>query len=86
MTKKISQAEARALKKRVAEFESLERTRRNAWATEWPKGISIDALGVAASTAAAVRTARKLKHAVVATIDDNNTLRLFAMPLAGDPA
>lgn len=84
MTKKISQTEARKLKKRVAELESLERIRLNAWARDWPSGVHIDTLAVVPSTAAAVRTARKLKHAVVATIDDSNVMHLHALPLAED--
>lgn len=86
MTKKqISQREARRLRKRVAELEGQEERRRRTWGQEWFGGVHIvtvnyeDANG---HTPTAVRTARKLGHAVIVLGDDTGTLRLMALPLA----
>lgn len=80
----ISQREARRLKKRVAELEAQERERRAQWATDYPGGVNFWSIGdCGADRMAAVRTARKLGHAIVAVPDMNAaTIRLYALPVA----
>jgi len=82
-TKPISQREARALKRRVAELEASEDRRRNAWADSYPGGVNITTLIIPETTHAAIHTARLLKHAVVATLSSDGRLRLYALPLGG---
>jgi len=81
MTKTISQREARALKRRVAELEADEDRRRNAWADIYPGGVNIATLTIPDNTRSAVHTARLLRHAVVVTLNNNGTLCLHALPL-----
>lgn len=79
--KAISQREARELKRRVAELEAREDRRRNAWADTYPGGANIVTCPITESTRAAVHTARLLRHAVVATLSSDGSLRLYALPL-----
>jgi hypothetical protein len=75
---KISQREARRLRKRVTELEAAETKRRRTWSQEWPGGVQIAATSPTESVLTAIRTARKLGHAVVATVDgDNDTFVRF---------
>lgn len=86
MTCKISQRQARYLLNRVKVLEAAEKQRRLSWADEWPGGVNIGSVSVSGSQAAAIRTARKLKHAVVVTfIGESDTAKLFALPLAVQP-
>lgn len=39
--KKISQREARRLRKKVIELEANKKAQNNAWGSEWPSGINI---------------------------------------------
>lgn len=80
--KTISQREARELKRRVIELESIEDRRRNAWADTYPGGANIANLTIPEGTRSAVHTARLLKHAVVVTLSSDGGLRLFALPLS----
>ena len=80
-TKQISQREARAFKRRVAELEAMEGRRRNAWADSYPGGVNITTLTVPESARASIHTARLLKHAVVGTLSSDGSLRLYALPL-----
>lgn len=81
---RISQREARRLRKRVAELEGLEYRRRRAWASEWPHGTEIAAVKLVeyASVPVSIRVARRLNHAVVCTVSDDGTVRFIALPLA----
>ena len=81
MTKHITQREARELKRRVAQFEIMEDRRRNAWATDYPGGVNIYTAQIPSDMQAVVHTARLLKHAVVATLSSDRSLRLYALPL-----
>ena len=79
----ISQREARRLKRRVSELERDEERRRNAWKMEWPGGTQLATiLSPDPTTRAAITTARKLEHAVVATVQHDGTLLFYALPLA----
>lgn len=79
--KLISQTEARALKRRVAELEAAEDRRRNAWADTYPGGANITTLTVPDYARSAVKTARLLKHAVVVTVTSDGSIAFYALPL-----
>jgi hypothetical protein len=83
-TKPITQREARALKARVAELERREENRRGNWFNDYPGGHHIGSHTVSDITAAKIRTARLLKHAVVVTNGNVGELNFYALPLAKD--
>ena len=80
---KISQREARSLRKRVAELESERKEMRGRWASEWsPKWTTIGSLTLTTEAFATVKTARLLNHAVIivpsnSTANDT-TVRMYA--------
>ncbi len=81
---KISQREARRLKKRVEKLEEMERDRRKAWVSDWPGGQELcnckfDPSGIVPNS---IRVARRLGHAVIALQDGDGTVRFFALPHA----
>jgi hypothetical protein len=82
---KISQREARRLRKRVDELERVIVYQRSIWSQEYIDGVQIaeikydDAMSAAP---VAVRTARKIRNAVVVAGDDTGRLRLIALPTA----
>ena len=79
----ISQREARRLRKRVAELEDQDDSRRLRWAGDWPGGVEIARVQFSEMGAPmAIRTARKLKHAVVAIENGSCEVRFLALPLA----
>lgn len=80
--KKISQRDARRFKKQVAELEALENKRRRAWNSEYPGGVFLTGIVVHSSVHAMVKTARKLGHAVVMTNNGEDSVQLYALPLA----
>ncbi|MFK2876947.1 hypothetical protein [Rhodanobacter hydrolyticus] len=80
-TKHISQREARALKRRVAQLEAAEDRRRNCYAFDWPGGTHIGSLSADAASLAKVDIARRLKHAVVCTAV-NGIIQLYALPIS----
>ena len=79
MTKKISQREARMLKKRVEQLESNNRANRNAWNREYVGGVHIDSLTIPEVSLAKSMIAKKLGHPVVVTVDGDNTIRFYAV-------
>lgn len=82
--KTISQREARELRRRVAELESLEESRRNAWARMYPGGVSIAQTTYNSAQEflpAVIDNSRRLGHAVVCVADENK-VRYYALPLA----
>lgn len=87
MSKRISQREARRLRKRVAVLEDLERRRYSAWAREYPSGTHVGSISWPGrnTTTEAVRVARLLGHAVIVTVDGTE-LRLYATRLKGAEA
>lgn len=63
---KISQAEARRLKRRVRELEDVQRRQRSYWSFEYPGGVNILTLTVAnEAVTATIKTAQLLNHTVV---------------------
>lgn len=83
---KISQREARRLKRRVQELERVERSRRGAWAAQWTGGVHLASVSVLPDARAAVLTARKLGHAVVCTTPNELEVQFYALPLRGEAA
>lgn len=85
MSMKISQREARALRRRVRELEEVERQRRMTWSSRYPGGTHFRSLAIADAPYVAIATARKLGHAVVVTTDTSNTLHFYALPSLPEP-
>ena len=67
----ISQREAKRLRKRVAQLESILDAQKRRWNNEWPGSTVIHRLPTDAVSLAIVATARALSHAVVVTTEDN---------------
>jgi len=82
---KISQREAKRLRARVRELERQEDLRRRSWVYDWPGGFKIVQYKLDAwhPVPTAIRTARKLQHAVVVTASDDGMLRFIGLPLHG---
>lgn len=82
--KKMSQPEAQNWKHRALRAEKELEEQRYCWANSWgPGGIDIGrtyALGP--ELGSAIRTARKLKHAVVAITQGDSMVTFMAMPLS----
>ena len=78
--KPISQREAHALRKRVRELEGRELSRFTRWAQDYPGGVNIAVVTLDDVTAAKLKTARALSHAVVAVPQSDNRLYFYALP------
>jgi hypothetical protein len=74
--KKISQREARQLRKRVEELEKRNEQNASAWAREYIGGVNIATVVTSDVSHAICRTARKLGHAIVAIPSDNGKYEL----------
>lgn len=81
---KISQREARRLRKRVTELEDRDAARRRAWSHDYVGGTQIGGVkwDKDESRPVAIRTARKLGHAVVVTAADDGSVYFFALKVA----
>ncbi len=79
MSKLISQAKARRLKKRVEELERNERVRFNAYRSDYPGGIHIHSLELGDVSNATLQTAEKLDHALVIRTYSKG-IRIYAVP------
>lgn len=81
--KRISQREAWQLRRRVRELALAESTRRGAWVSDWPDGTHLGDVELVEThhMPSKILTARKLKHAVVVTVDGQR-MRFYALPLA----
>lgn len=74
--KKISQREARKLRKRVQELEKRNEQNANAWAREYIGGVHMDTVSVSNVSHAICRTARRLGRALVVIPGDNGKFEL----------
>lgn len=75
---KISQREARRLKKRVAELEALREKERSSWVREYPGGVHLGSWTPAEWLFASIKTARRLGFpVVVATHDTENNIHFY---------
>lgn len=75
-TKRISQREARRLRKRVEELERRERDRLSNWAHDYPSGVNIATFDVTEAKVqrGAMDAAHRLGHALVAKLDGDRML------------
>lgn len=80
--RKISQREARLALRRVARLENELEIERNAYAQEWPGGVHLGTSNPSVEILTAVKTARRLGHAVVTTQVNSGRLDHYALPLA----
>lgn len=80
---RISQREARRLRKQVAELQAMEEKRRRSWNSDYPGGINLVNISVADKPwlIATIKTARKLGHAVVVTSNGDSELQFYGLPL-----
>jgi hypothetical protein len=74
--KKISQREAKHLRKRVAELERHNEQNASAWAREYIGGVHVATVSVSDVNHAICKTARKLGHALVVVPGDNGKWEL----------
>lgn len=74
--KKISQREARKLRKRVAELEKRNEQNASAWAREYIGGINVTTIATHDAPHAICKAVRKLGHALVAIPSDNGKFEL----------
>jgi hypothetical protein len=81
MSTKISQREARRLKKRVEELERRDKDRANRWKSDYVGGRNICTVKFEPRDVAivAINTARLLDHYVVVTTRDDGTIQFFAV-------
>lgn len=77
---KISQREARRLRKKLGEMERAEEARRRSWASDYPGGVNFTVSQPNETVIAAIKTARMLGHAVVVTLN-GSTVLYHAMPV-----
>ena len=85
---KISQVEARRLKRRVEQLEFAESERRRVYTRNYPGGTNIAQMKHASRDdflPAVIAVSRKLGHAVVCTVDDGLVL-YYAIPHKDLPA
>lgn len=80
MSRRISQREARRLRKRVDELERAIERQRAVYSQEYFAGTEICREQLVSTNAMAVKTARRLRHAVVVVGDDTDTVRFIALP------
>lgn len=77
MRKPMSQREAAEWRKRALRAEGVLHSQRHAWRgdwPDWPKSVILSRASVNLETLIAVKTARKLNHAVVVMADGNDVL------------
>lgn len=78
-SKKISQREARELRRRVARLENHAEQKTRIWAQDWPGGVNITHVILDDVTHAKVETARKLGCALVATLRGETGISINAV-------
>ncbi len=83
MSARISQRDARLMRKELAAYREAERAMRGWSGDYWPGGVQVSSVDCAwcPTVTMAIRTARKLQHAVVAVVDHSETIRFIALPL-----
>lgn len=77
----ISQREARRLRARVTELETVLKRERFLYGQEWCGGVEIAHIELQVPDARAIRTAHRLSHAVVVlSHPTDNAVRFMALP------
>lgn len=79
--KKISQREARMLRRRVAELVKAREAQLSRWTKDYPGGVHIDSININTTEQAIVDTADKLGFALVAKAR-NGHIDLFAVKMS----
>lgn len=82
MSNKITQAEARRLKRRINQLESIESERRRRYLRDYPGGVNIATSKYSDDKSflpAIINNSRQLGHAVV-VVADGATLHYYAIP------
>lgn len=82
---KISQTEARRLRRRVDALQDLIAGERRRYASSWPGGVHLASINPDPSLHATINTARILGHAVVVTVEAGQ-VKFFALPHPKVPA
>lgn len=83
---KISQREARRLRKRVETLEGILKGQRNAFLREFPTGLALGKFEMTRDwLSGRIEAARRLGHAVVVTEEGNGHLNFYALPHARMP-
>jgi hypothetical protein len=77
---KISQREARRMRKELKALHERDAARERSWSSDYPGGIHIATSSPNADVVAIIKTARKLGHAVVAMADDLGKILYYAAP------
>ncbi len=80
---RISQREARRLRKANTELLREREEMLHAFASEWPQGIHIGAVDLDAAVRAAIHTARKLGHGVAVTLN-SGVAQFYAIRVSKD--
>lgn len=85
---KITQGEARRLRKRVAQLEEMIRDERRRWGASYPDGVNIGTFEMSSANAvySAIYTASMLGHAVVCAPLSHNKFHVYALPHTEMPA
>jgi hypothetical protein len=81
---KISQREARRMRKELAEFRMRDEQRARYWSSDWAGGVHIGTSHPNASVIAAIQTARKLGHPVIAVTRGDGEVLYYAAQRSGD--
>jgi hypothetical protein len=76
---KISQREARRLKKRVRELEDQQARRARQWSSEYPGGVHIDTIRITNAEACIIETAQKLGNAIVVKSAGNDQIYVYGV-------
>lgn len=78
---KISQREARRLRRKVIELSSIIDSQNKRWAEDWPSSTVICRMVPNSDVLSCVKTARALHHAVVAVAENDGKIAFFASQL-----
>lgn len=79
--RRISQSEAMRLRAQVRALTSAVQMRANPYAQDFPGGVHVGSIVLTDAQYAAVQTARRLGHAVIATAPNARQLELYAQPI-----
>ena len=76
---KITQREARRLKKRVAELEQIQAGQRSSWTRQYPGGVHLVNINVEGDSKGRLEGAQMLSHPLVAKLE-GYVVRIYAIP------
>lgn len=80
---KISQREAHRMRKELGALYERDAARERHWSSDWPGGIHIATSRPDSEVQAAITTARKLGHAVIAVIRNDGECLYYASQREG---